>query len=107
MKITYRDDEGGSIKLTVSYHAMERFRQRWMLLYNISPPTQIARYIEDMINRSYLIDVTTDWERQKRAMRYPGSMFFRYDDFIFIITDQTVITIEIAREDSLYLNKVA
>jgi len=78
----------------ISNHAIERFEHRWNLLYKCPPPKDPQSYISSAFERSKRV-TNLDWHQKKRTKKNPGCLFFRFQQFDFILLGRMIVTIEV------------
>ncbi|MBN2653126.1 MAG: hypothetical protein JXR63_12165 [Spirochaetales bacterium] len=101
----YKKNEEKIVELTITIHARNRFIERWRKLYNKPLPQSIDSFIAENFSKSKKVKGFSSHEN-KRLKRYgKDTLFFRNNDFTFVVQDARIKTIEISRGGLRHLNK--
>lgn len=106
MRPSYYNKKGKLIELSISFHARNRFASRWRKVFvGQTLPNDIEAEICRIFRTASR--VTSFSKRDKMRLKRYGSdtIFFRTNDFTFVVQDSTILTIEISKEGMRYLNK--
>lgn len=105
MKHINKNNDG--IFINISNHARERFQQRYFLLYNKKFKT-----IEEIDSCIYNMFMLSKKESNKKLIKRRNdnkatdTLYYRFNEFRFVIQNQTLVTIEIANKKINKLNKI-
>lgn len=106
MNPSYINKKGKLIELSISFHAKCRFASRWRKVFvGETLPNDIeAEICRIFKTASRVINFS---KRDKMRLKRYGSdtIFFRSNDFTFVVQDSTILTIEVSKEGMRYLNK--
>jgi hypothetical protein len=95
------------VELDITSHAFLRFRERWSLLHKISSPVDLHAFITEKFSHAGRIK-NHSREEKKRLKRYGSdTLYFRNNDWTFIVQDAKIITIEISNQEQRHSNKRA
>lgn len=104
--IKYTNRHGKEIQVTVTNHARRRWIQRWGALHpekDASDPdlVRLAEYF------SKAVRIEPKGSHYKRRMKRRGgedTLYFKYNDFVFIVQSAALITVELGGKNSRQLN---
>ncbi len=103
----YINRKNNCIQLQITYHALKRFCERWVCLYNTPVPENACEFITQKFLKSSRVININKFER-KRLKRYgKDTIFFRNSDFTFVVYNKAIVTIEISRKEKRQLNKLS
>jgi hypothetical protein len=102
--ISYLNNKGRRVELVVKRHAVFAFRDRFERLYGVPISCEKAeQHIEARFPEADRVKNISNKEH-KRIKRHGHSLFFRDEDFTYVVTNGVLITIEISRRGHRGLN---
>jgi hypothetical protein len=108
---SYFSKKGKRIVLNISDHAIRRFQERWNLMHPdnqiISNALAVMCKISEIFNGPNTFKVEVLSKRDKERLEKYGSdtMFFKNNDFTFIVQNSTIVTVEISTKAYRKKNK--
>jgi hypothetical protein len=104
IKPSYLDDFGDRIEVTISNHALKRVKERWNLLHpRAKLPDDLYRFIALRFSNAKKVENLSKQEKL-RIQRYGETLFFRQNNFTFVVQDSVIVTIEISDKGKRELN---
>jgi hypothetical protein len=102
--ISYLNNKGRRVELVVKRHAVFAFQERFEKLYGVPISCEKAeQYIEARFPVTDRVKNISHKE-QRRIKKHGHSLFFRDEDFTYVVTNGVLITIEISRRGHRGLN---
>lgn len=102
--ISYVNNKGRRVPLEVKRHAVFAFQERFEKLYKVAIScAQAERHIEARFPEADRVKNISNKE-QKRIRRHGHSLYFRDEDFTYVVHNGVLITIEISRRGARGLN---
>jgi hypothetical protein len=93
------------IELEISFHARQRFAQRWQKLYRETLSfDQVDQYIIRHFPNATRITNFSNHERNRLRRYGKDTLFFRTSGFTFIVQNGVIITVEISDKGMRHLN---
>ena len=105
-KIYYQNKKGNAVNVGVTDHAIARFVERYNLLFGTALDADAA--IEKIAHLFKHANRLTKLGKhsQQRLERYgKDTMFFRKNEFTFVIQNAALVTVEISAKNHRHLNK--
>jgi len=106
MSLTYVNKKGNEVKVGVSRHAYQRFRERWALVFPDTPlePSDTEEMFARWFANATLVKNLSRKERI-RVKRNRNTLYMRSCEFTFVVHDCLVCTVEISDKNKRHLNK--
>jgi hypothetical protein len=105
IKPFYVNKKNQRIELEVSFHARQRFVQRWRKLYGETLSfAQVDAYIAQYFPSAIRITNFSQHERNRLRRYGKDTLFFRTSGLTFVVQNSTIITVEISDKGMRYLN---
>lgn len=105
-EIYYINKKGDIVQVAATDHALDRFIERYNLLFGVTLDADAA--IEKIKHLFKHADRLTKLGKhsKQRLERYGGdTMFFRKNEFTFVIQNARLVTVEISAKKHRHLNK--
>lgn len=100
----YIDKNGEKKNVLLTQHAIERFCQRFELVYGFSAPENVHRAINNIFLQGELVK-NPDMIEQFH-IKETGCKYVRSGHFDFVVVGKYVVTVEIGTKKLQHLNKV-
>lgn len=105
MSAFYINGKGAKVTVVASQHAKERFKQRYERLHNQFLTLAEA---DEMIQRLFNLakrDEAQSKRLMSRAKKHKStSLYFVHNDFRFVVSGNTIVTVEIASKANRHCN---
>ena len=101
----YTNKKGKTVRLYITDHAMERFTERYRLVRGAPVDSPLETLIE-YFNASVRINPTDRVTLQRLKRHGTDSMFFRHNEFTFVVHNGCIVTVEISAKGKRRLNKL-
>lgn len=102
----YMSKKGKKVVLRISTHAVTQLEKRWWALFHTRGPEDPHQWIADRFNASDRVENLSTVERSRLKKHGNDTLYFRGNDFTFVVQDRTIVTIEISNKGFRHLNKV-
>ena len=103
---TYKNRKGKIVKVFITPHARRRFLERWYRLY---PERKLDRHVDWVIKEYFeqasRVEALSRKDRLRMKRHGKDTIYFRQNDFTFVVQNATIVTVEISRRGNRYLNK--
>lgn len=105
-KIYYQNKKGNAVSVGVTDHALARFVERYNLLFGTALDVAAAiEKIEHLFKHANRL-TKLGKHSQRRLERYgKDTMFFRKNEFTFVVQNSTLVTVEISAKNHRHLNQ--
>lgn len=104
-KPSYTNKKGKRVELEVSHHALLRLKERWHKLHNLPEPEDLYAFVVERFSHAVRIVNYSRAERTRLKRYGKDTLYFRHNDFTFIVQDSVIVTIEISNKGQRHLNK--
>ncbi|WP_224984486.1 hypothetical protein [Geomonas agri] len=107
IKPYYIDSSKNRVELEISYHARQRFVERWNILnpYNTIDGKYVDDHISTLFIDAQLVSNLSIDELKRINKHNSNTLYFRRSDFTFVVCDKCIVTIEISDNGLRSLNK--
>jgi len=102
---TYTNKKGKKVKAAVSKHALDRFEERYSIMSGKTDFNVYERfcfYFDKAAIKTNLNSIEKDRIKKYRN----GTLFLVFQQFVFVITDATIVTVEFTGSTMRKENKV-
>ena len=105
--MTYVNKRGDTVRVTVSNHARDRFRQRWQSAFpGRSLPADTDAAIADWFCGARRLELKGKY--RERSERHGGdSLYFYFPPFVFVVQSCVLRTVELGSRNTRQLNRRA
>lgn len=104
-KIYYKNKKGNIVSVRVTDHAIERFIERYNLLFGTALDMDAAiGKIEHLFKHSNRLTKLGKHSQQRLERYGKDTMFFRKNEFTFVVQNSTLVTVEISAKKHRHLN---
>ena len=101
----YINKKGGKVELSITFHAINRFAKRWNRLH---PEQLMPGNVDEEITKlfSYSNRLKNLSQKEKNRLRRYGNdtLFFRHNDFTFIVQNMAIVTVEVSSKGKRHMN---
>jgi len=96
----------GPVQVVITRHCRERFRERWARAFPHRPLcADIDAEITNRFNRATRISHRGVHEKRRMARHGRDTLYFRADNFTFIVQDAVIVTVELNERGMRHLNR--
>ena len=104
--LTYTNKKGKIVEVKPSFHAYNRFKQRYpKIIGGDISDKMLNSTFEDIFNQSHKVTKLNHKEIARLKKYGKDGLFFRYHDITFVVRNSIVITVEISGKGKRHLNK--
>jgi len=106
-QLVYTNSKGKEILVGITHHARKRFRERWERLNPSVPLTEstLDQTLIDSFSRAKRLE-NFGRKLRTRINRYgKDTLYFRHEQFTFVVQDASLVTVEISDSSKRHLNK--
>ena len=97
--VSYKNRKERDVKVEISHHAVSQFRKRWKSLYDKDIQVHDAiTNIQKLFSECSKLKNLNKFEKQ-RVKKYGDTIYFRRNTWTFVVSNQTLVTIEISGKD--------
>lgn len=101
----YINKNGKRIELEISHHAFLRLKERWHQLYDSPEPEDLQSFIAERFAHANKVVNHSKVERERLKKYGSDTLYFRHNDFTFVVQNAVIVTIEISNSGQRHLNK--
>lgn len=105
MRASYVNKKQKTIYVHVTTHAVARFTERYRLIRG-APVANPKETLIEYFNASTRRTPQTEKERQRLKRYGTDTLFFKFQDFTFVVHDGCIVTVEITAKGKRGLNKL-
>ena len=105
-KIYYQNKKGNPVSVGVTDHAIARFIERYNLLFGTALDVDAAiEKIAHLFKHANRLTKLGKHYRQRLERHGRDTLFFRKNEFTFVIQDAHLVSVEISAKNHRHLNK--
>jgi len=106
-RFEYTNTKGKIIPLTPTAHAVDNFIRRWNRLHPDKRmlPEKAETKMAELFGRAFRVWNLSKQEERRRRRHTRDTLFFRTDEFRFVVQNQHIVTVEISTREKKHLNR--
>jgi len=107
MPLEYTNRKGRVISLTPTAHAVDNFIRRWNKLHPVERmlPQKAEEKMAELFSTAQRAWKLSKHEEIRRRRHTRDTIFFRTNEFRFVVQNQHIVTVEISVREKKHLNK--
>lgn len=105
MQPYYINKHDRRVYLKISQHAKQRFIERFIKVHGRAPKKSADEMIRRMFMASTHIKTHLKKCKPRKRRRYSGDLYFRCNEFIFVVQDATIVTVFVPRKTFIRIMK--
>lgn len=105
-ELYYKNKKDNVVQVAATEHALDRFIERYSLLFGVTLDAEAAiEKIKHLFKHADRLTKLGKHSRQRLEKYGRDTMFFRKNEFTFVVQNTRLVTVEISAKNRRHLNK--